>query len=90
LLGRDSEADEVTTVVVIEVPRRCWLDIASMLQDDPGAHDLLHITKALLGRATWPNSTRMLITEPSRGRILPLGMPFTGRMLICLAFESSI
>ncbi len=49
----------------------------------------LPITKALLGRATWPNSTRMLITEPSQGRILPLGMPLTGRLLIGSAFELS-
>jgi hypothetical protein len=36
---------------------------------------MLQITQAILGRPTWPNSTRMLISQHSQLQILPLGMP---------------
>jgi hypothetical protein len=49
--------------------------------------DLLHITMALLGQPIWPNSTRMLIRQLSQGRILPLGTPLSGCLLIGSGFE---
>jgi hypothetical protein len=44
----------------------------------------MQITKALLARPTWPNSTWMLISEPSQGRNLPGGLagPLLGAVLI--------
>ena len=51
------------------------------------SHDLLHITKALLAQPTCPDFTRMLIRQPSQGRILPLVTPLSGSLLIGSAFE---
>jgi len=52
--------------------------------------DLLPGTKAPLVQPTWPDSARMLISQPSQGRILPLGMPLIRRLLIGSAFELHI
>jgi hypothetical protein len=37
--------------------------------------DLMHVTNFLFVQRTWPNSTRMLIRQPSQGRILPSERP---------------
>jgi hypothetical protein len=53
----------------------------------PRTANLLSITKALPVPPTWPNSAQMPITQPAQGRILPLGTPLSGRLLIGSAFE---
>ena len=53
----------------------------------PGTPDHLQATKAAVVRPTWPDSARMLISQLSQGRILPLGMPPARRPLIGLPFE---
>jgi hypothetical protein len=53
----------------------------------PGTPDLLQSTKTPLVRPTWPDSARMLISQLSQGRILPLGMPLAGRPLIGSSFD---
>jgi hypothetical protein len=53
----------------------------------PRTANLLSITKAPSVQPTWPNFARMPITQLARGRILPLGTPLSGRLLVGSAFE---
>ena len=49
--------------------------------------DLLNVAKRYsLGR-TWSNFTRLLLMQPSWGRILPLGLPLPGQLLAGSVFE---
>jgi hypothetical protein len=49
--------------------------------------DLLNIRKALFVGPTWSNFTRLLLIQPSWGRILPLGSHPPGQLLAGSVFE---